>query len=186
MLVPSQNQWLSFNLSAILFGNFNWSVRSVPSIQLCCCFKSVAFIPDRNEFSYDFLLQYFTCKKYIYHVDLDTAFSVASLHCSTLDVLVVECKVLLALLFCHLYIYYVLLRLLEMHNTFQLLFFFFFCFSATFFPEYWGSWGKKVLYGPSNSYYNSVIGYYKRKFIWSILFLFLDKCTQLFICTALK
>ena len=64
-----------------------------------------------------------------------------------------------------------LLRLLEKHNALQLPFSIFFCFSATFFTEYQGIRSKKVLYRSLNSYRNSVICYYKRRFFWSILFL---------------
>ena len=91
------------------------------------------------------------------------------------------------------YNYFYLLRLLEKHNALQLHFSVFFCFSATFFPEYRAIQSKKYFTDQRSA--NAIELFaccYKRKFFWSILFLnksqrrgipqrLLDRCSHLFI-----
>ena len=70
-------------------------------------------------------------------------------------------------------------------------------FLSTTFTECRGIRSKIIFYRPSNSYDSSVICSYKRKFLWSILFVnksqrsgfaqkLLDKWSHLFICKLLK
>ena len=58
-----------------------------------------------------------------------------------------------------------LLSLLEKHNALELLFYILFCFSATFFLEYWEIWSKKIFLEAIEQLIQfSYLLLYKRKF----------------------